>query len=85
MRSLPKLVQGPAGFGYSDDRHVKVAAPDHLLERGENLFVSEVAGRTEKNECVRERSAFRGTAPLGNTGRQGRTHYRLSFISGGHF
>ena len=52
MRPFSKLIEGPARFGHSDDRHVQIAAPDHVLERRENLFIGEIAGRTKKDQSV---------------------------------
>ena len=52
VRSFSKLLEGPARFRHANHRHVEIAAPDHLLERRENLFVGEVAGRAKEDQCV---------------------------------
>src|SRR5690242_8406750 len=75
-RPLPKLVDSPPRFGYSDDRHVQRAALDHVLERRENLFVREIAGGTKKDQCVGERRGAGGKALFRDAGRQGGAHLR---------
>ena len=48
-----KLVEGPAGFGNTDHRHVESAAFHHGLKGRENLLVRQVSRGAEKNETVR--------------------------------
>jgi hypothetical protein len=52
-RSGLQLVEAPTGFRYPDDRHVKVTALRHRLQRWEYLLVGEIARRTEKDQRVR--------------------------------
>jgi hypothetical protein len=47
-----QLIQGPAGLGDADDRHVKLAAADQRLERREDLLVRQVAGGAEEHERI---------------------------------
>ena len=51
-RPLPKLLDRPSRFGYSDDRHIQIPAADHLLQRGKNLLVGQIAGRAKKDQSV---------------------------------
>lgn len=52
-RSGLQLVEAPTGFRYPDDRHVKVTALRHRLQRWEYLLVGEIARRAEKDQRVR--------------------------------
>src|SRR5262245_42457409 len=61
----PELFYIPTCLRYSDNRHIKVSAFHHRLKCRKNLFVSQVPGRTEKDERIRMRnvhscSLFRG-------------------------
>jgi len=47
-----KLFEVPTGFGYADHRHVEVAAFDHRLQRGKDLFVGQIACGAKKNQGV---------------------------------
>ena len=47
-----ELLERPARLGDADDRHVEAAAPDHRLQRREDLLVGEVAGGAEEDERV---------------------------------
>src|SRR5262245_31205983 len=49
MRSRPELIEIPASFGYTADRHIEVSALDHSLDARKNLLISQIPGRTEKN------------------------------------
>ena len=57
LRARLQLLEGPAGLGDADDRHVERAAPDHRLQRREDLLVREVAGGAEEDERVGLRRA----------------------------
>ena len=52
LRPRAQLVEGPAGLGHADDRHVEVAALGHRLQRREDLLVGQIAGRAEEHERV---------------------------------
>ena len=47
-----QLVEVPTVLGDADDGAVEVAALDHGLQRGEDLFVGEIAGGAEEDEGV---------------------------------
>ena len=47
-----ELVEGPAGLGHADDRHVQVAALHHRLQRREDLLVRQIAGGAEEDQGV---------------------------------
>ena len=51
-RSGLELVEAPTGFRYPDDRHVKVTALRHRLQRREYLLVGEIARSAEKDQRV---------------------------------
>src|SRR5262249_20464217 len=53
MRSRPELIEIPASFGHADDRHIEVSALDHRLQGRKNLLISQIPGRTEKNQSIR--------------------------------
>ena len=48
----PELIEGPAGLGHADHRHVEVAALDHRLQRREDLLVGEIARGAEEDAGV---------------------------------
>jgi hypothetical protein len=48
-----KLLEGPGGVRHADDRHVQVAAPGHVIERGEDLLVGQISAGAEEDEGVR--------------------------------
>jgi hypothetical protein len=56
-RSSLQLIEPPTGFRYPDDRHVKVAALHHRLQRREDLLVSEIA-RAPKKISASERGSL---------------------------
>src|SRR5882762_6536963 len=47
-----ELVEVPARFGDTDDRHVEVTALQHRLERRKDFFVSQVARGAEENKGI---------------------------------
>jgi hypothetical protein len=47
------LVETPSGLGYPNDRPGQLSTLGQLLQRGKNLFVSEIAGSTKKYYGVR--------------------------------
>ena len=51
-RARAELLEVQPGFGHADDRHVEVAAPDHGLQRREDLLVGQVAGGAEEHQRV---------------------------------
>ena len=53
LRPRAKLFEVPAGLGHADDRHVEMAALHQRLQRGEDLFVSQIAGCAEEDEGIR--------------------------------
>src|SRR6516162_9455219 len=52
FRASAKLINVPSSFGYADDGHVQVPSLHHCLQRGENLFIGEIAGGAEENKCI---------------------------------
>ena len=52
LRARAQLIEGPAGLGYTDDRHVEVAALGHRLQRGKDLLVGQIARGSEEYERV---------------------------------
>ena len=52
LRPCAQLVEGPAGLGHADHRHIKVAALGHRLQRGKDLLVREIARGPEEHERV---------------------------------
>jgi hypothetical protein len=48
----PKLTEGPVAPGHTDDGHIKMLVTHHRLERWEDLFLGQIAGRAEKDERV---------------------------------
>ena len=54
--------QVPARLGDADHRHVEMAAPDHRLQRREDLLVGQVAGGAEEDQRVRARGGHRCSA-----------------------
>ena len=51
-RPRAELVEVPARLRDADDGHVEVPAPDHRLQRREDLLVREIAGGAEEHERV---------------------------------
>src|SRR5690242_4839024 len=47
-----KLLEVPAGFGDTDDRHVEMTALDRRLQRRKNLLVGQVTRGTEENQRI---------------------------------
>ena len=52
MGPVPKLLDGPAGFGDTDHRHVQGSALNHSLQGGENFLVCEVAAGAKQYEGI---------------------------------
>ena len=52
LRPRAQLVEGPAGLGHADDRHVEVAALGHRLQRRKDFLVGQIARGPEKHERV---------------------------------
>ena len=48
-----KLVKALGRPCYSDDRHIEVTAPDHRLQRREDLLVRQIPGGTEEDKRIR--------------------------------
>ena len=46
------MVEVPSGFGDADNGDVERPSLDHGLQRGEDLFVGEVAGGSEEDQGV---------------------------------
>jgi hypothetical protein len=53
VRPRSKLLEAPTGFGDTDHRRVEVTALDHCLQRGEDLFVGQIARGPEEDQGVR--------------------------------
>src|SRR5262249_45340701 len=49
---LAELLEVPTRLGHADDRDVEAAALYHRLQRGKDLFIGEIAGRSEEDERV---------------------------------
>jgi len=49
---LAQLVEIPASLGYANDRPGQLSMLGQLLQRGKNLFVSEIAGSAKKHYGV---------------------------------
>jgi hypothetical protein len=54
-----QLIQRPAGFRDSDDRHIQIAAAGHGLKSRKYLFVRQIAAGAKENKRVRV-SVFHG-------------------------
>ena len=52
-RPLLELIQVPTRFRNSDDRNFQIVMLDQPLQRRENLLVSQVPGRAEKDQRIR--------------------------------
>src|SRR5262249_19303813 len=63
LGALFELVQRPSGLGDADDGDVHSLIADEVLQRGKNLFVSQVARGPEEYECVRH-SVCRHIVPV---------------------
>ena len=57
LHALPRtrlqLLERPPGLGHPDHRTVEVAVLDHRLERGKDLLVGQISGRSEEHQRVR--------------------------------
>ena len=60
-----KLIKIPSGLGDADDGNIEVSSLHHRLQGRKNLFVGEIAGGAEKNECVRVELVM-NISPLGS-------------------
>src|SRR5215469_7642413 len=47
-----QLIESPIGLGHADNRHVKIAALQHRLQRREDFLVRQVACSTEKYKRI---------------------------------
>ena len=54
--ALLKLFQRPARFRHANHRHIQFAVEHHLLQRGKNLLVGQVAGSAKKYQCIGRRA-----------------------------
>src|ERR1700742_2174695 len=50
---LPQLLEIPSRLGHANDRPSQLSTFGQLLQRGKNLFVSEIAGSAKKHYGVR--------------------------------
>ena len=51
-RAGTKLLEGPAGPGHTDHRHVELTALRQRLERRKDLLVGQIAGGAEKDQRI---------------------------------
>ena len=51
-RTVAQFLQRPAGPGHPDNWNVEIAVPDHRLQGGKYLLVSQVAGGAEEHQRV---------------------------------
>ena len=53
LGTVLQILQAPPGLGHTDDGDTHSLIANQPQQRGKNLFVSEIATRSEKNDCVR--------------------------------
>src|SRR6185437_7814642 len=51
-RAVVQALEIPIRTRHADDRQIEALVPDHVLQRGEDLLVGEIAGGAEKHEGV---------------------------------
>ena len=50
--ACPQLIEARSRPGHADDRHVEVTAPDHCLQRREDLLVRQIPGGAEEDKRI---------------------------------
>ena len=64
--SLPELIDCPRRPGYTNDRHVEMAPPNHRLQRRKDFLESQITGCSVEDQGVRVVTAH-GNAPLADS------------------